>query len=425
MTTIEKQLLAAAIQSLVLGLACFASSKPTSSWAYDEIALKGKANGGVLVLSDLLANRVSFIAISTVQGEEALAVLSRLVSAANACDEFVRHAGRVAQVGSSLRLRGLPESGGHLYAGTETGLGIPRPPMFLSGKLNNEKTEVDLFWSNPPGGYDRIVIVWDGYRVRAIPGNDCMFKDRTLIRRKHILKKEKELTGKYHYYVVGYKDGIPSNAGTITVGPQIQEELASFPFTDNLMPNWMPWSAGIGDMSFRQHERSAKTSWRSLNTPEDKPFVQWIGGTGGSYEGGMWRRFLGLLPGRRYRVSVRVNPSSLEQEDGKSEFSVHVCHDSSDGEALTIDQMSGKGVLPDGSEGEAAGRIALFETGGTANGGWKVVSTGDASASSISGDIVLPSDVNSITVWLRLRSKNVKTEVGVSVDWVAVEELGL
>ena len=152
-----------------------------------------------------------------------------------------------------------------------------------------------------------------------------------------------------------------------------------------------------------------------------KPSFQGLSASGDAYACGTWRRFLGLLPGATYRISLRVNTLAADAP-GAWAFSVHAAHGSSAGTPLTQEQMSGGALLPDGNQGWGAGRIAEYSSTVTTDGKWVLVSTGTAAPGKVVGDITLPNDVDVITVWTRLRGQGV-TISGVGVDWVAVEQM--
>ncbi len=77
-------------------------------------------------------------------------------------------------------------------------------------------------------------------------------------------------------------------------------------------------------------------------------------------------------------------------------------------------------ALPDGSEGEAAGRIAVYRRGLTTYGTWEERSTGKERRGFVAKDITLPEGVDTITVWVRCWSSG---PGAFGIDWVKLEDV--
>jgi len=120
-----------------------------------QITLTGSASGGTLYLVEMTSRRPTYISIETRPGESANSVAKRLARKVEEENPFgwsgpsgltsLHHgSGTIECVGF----------GGCVFAGSETGLGIPGPPTSLSASYNAETKEVKLRWENPPQRYD-------------------------------------------------------------------------------------------------------------------------------------------------------------------------------------------------------------------------------------------------------------------------------
>ena len=131
-----------------------------------ELTLKGTASGGTLVLANTRNRKQEFISIQTSLGESAKSVISRLADKINIThlkyEENNMHNGlwtggyQASASDNTLTLAG--GMGRYSLAGTESGLGIPRPPTSLSCSYDKDKEEVILRWINPPENYDSIIL---------------------------------------------------------------------------------------------------------------------------------------------------------------------------------------------------------------------------------------------------------------------------
>lgn len=383
-----------------------ASTLPTT-----DVTLTGTAKGGVVSLMDLSPIYAGFASVVTTQGESTEAVLNRLADEISRSDAFNWHR-RPEILRRLITLTGntltLPDSGLRLcFTGTDKGFSIPKPVISVSGSYDTQKHQVSLSWINPPETYDAIQV---GSLTFPPHTTNCVYACDPA-------------NGKWlaSGIVTGKRGESLSPPASVVITTNSQEELDTFPFYMGLAPNWSTW-ADSTDTEFVLCEQGIKSDVdiHVRGDPWDKPLFQIVKTTKAGVQGGVWRRFLGLKPGHSYKIEVRLNTLDMDACTNEWAFSFHAAHDNQDGSGLTIRQMAGLDALPDGSQGLEAGRIAFYHPGETTKGKWVKRSTDKAGPGANIGNITLPDNVTSITVWLRHRGGN---STGVGMDWIRIEDL--
>jgi hypothetical protein len=316
-----------------------------------------------------------------------------------------------------------------IFGGTDTGFSIPAPAVSLSASFIEEGRKVVLRWANPPGGYDRIHIVFKGRD--DYPGNETLGRRGGLpggtseyVHRPRDPSEPLLWSSDVDAMVVGYsKDGTPSNGTGIRLLNHVrQEALMNVPFTKGLAPGFQAWTnrAAGGSVKVEQGELSAMAPAANAGRSQPKGFYQLVRGNG-TFRGGVARSFLGLTPGHAYRASARMN--TLESKEGAWSWSFHAAANASGRNSLTPEQMSGAAELPDHTKGPTAGQIAKYDYATSTKGQWVTRSSGAEGPGKAVGDIVIPAGCDSITLWFRLEGTNV-TDTACGVDSVALEDLG-
>jgi hypothetical protein len=411
------------VMSLCGGMVASSSHAATIETHY--ISLQGTATGGELILAETTNRNARYVAITTSPSESAQSVARRLAEVINSTDPFhwsIRQ-GETPIIPAEGKLEGLlGPKGCYLLAGTETGLGIPGPPLSLSCSYDSVKDQLVLRWINPAGGYDKISILlnWTNYEHRGeevIPGESTGF----IIDRKKWRLDLNDLD----VWVFGWRDDVPSNAGAVHLSGNSQDERFGIPFTGVVAPNWTTFmmSGKTNAVQFEQGLRQGFVhakgqAYNSIKHPATKPFYQLIKITSPDAVGGVKRKFLGLTPGHTYRVSAHLSTLEMDSAQPAWSVSLHAAYNPPGGADLTTEQLSGLSMLADGSKGAAAGRIALYDPGLTSNRTWVERATGKEWRGLISPDITLPPGVDTITVWIRCSG------VGAfGTDWVKLEDL--
>jgi hypothetical protein len=393
-----------------------------STLAKVEIVFTGKASGGTLIIGNTLNRNVDYVSVETEPGEDAGSVVKKLARAI-VYDSYlfgfpdnVNLEKMVQQIisGDAIKIVG-GATGGYFTAGTETGLGIPEPPKFLTANYDKASNQLKLRWENPPGNYDKIALLlrWNSDDIGGmvfLPSNATQY----------VISRDINSINDSDIWVIGIKGdlkrGVPSSPAAITLSANgtVQEELYGIPFKDGISPNWKAWGInGIKKENYKclTEEKfvPGKRSHRIKNNSQ-KPYRQALQIPEGGGTSGIWRKFLGLSPGHKYRISARLNTLEMPSDGNNWSFSLHAVADKKAESELSARQMAGIEALPDGKKGADAHRLKKLDA--------KTITKGKYNE--YSDEITLPKDSNSITVWLRLTGTS-KAEVG--FDWIKLEDL--
>ncbi len=413
--------------------------------ALHDVKLDGIAKGGELVLLEMINPNPRYIRVETHAGESAESVIARMAAAVNELSPFHPDHARMHYVDEHGQERaGVPPihpegklltafggfPGNYIFAGTETGLGIPPAPTSLSAVYDPESQNVSLRWENPDEPYDAVKANfaneqpgtstsvtgrWGPPRKQQLPPNII---DRDQFRSNNGLRR---------ITVIACRNGVLSNAAVITLNydDNYQEELDTQPFTGGICPNWKRWSRDPESVSVLL-EQGTKGEWKQFEQkpkaplkPDDKPFYQLIKTRSSNVIGGVCRKFLGLTPGHTYRLWVRMNTLDMDQVHDNWYFSFHAVPNGKD-VTLTAEQMAGTAPLPDGSGGTPAALVASFGPGSTTQGKFVERSTDKPGPESQVLDIPMPAGAEVITVWFRYSGA---PSTGVGFDWIKLKDI--
>jgi hypothetical protein len=394
-------------------------------WA-TSVHLSGHSSGGVLSLGEACSVNSPYVVVTNEAGDKAQTVLRRLAEQLRAAE--AAFAGNRIESVSDDRLV-LYGSNPWMFGGTEAGFSIPAPVTSLSASFSEEGRTVILRWSNPPGGYECIHVVYKGSddypglealgRLGGIPGNATEFVHRPRDSSEPLL-----WSSDVDALVVGYtKDGTPSNATGIRFLNHVrQESLMNVPFTQGLAPGFQAWTdrASGETIKVEQGELSGVAPGTGAGRVRPKGFYQVVRGEG-TFCGGVSRTFLGLTAGHAYRGSARIN--TLQAKAGAWSWSFHAAANSPGQNSLTPEEMSGSAELPGHAKGPTAGQIARYDSATATKGEWVLCSSGAEGPGKTTGDITVPEGCDSITLWLRLEGTNV-ADIACGLDSVALEDLG-
>ncbi len=391
-----------------------------------DVVFKGRASGGTLLLVHTRNRNARYIRILTSPGESSESVAHRLSDAVNAqhsigpeSPEFLAERRlwvggyQASASGSILRLPGAPDD--YILAGTESGLGIPNPPLSLSCSYDEENDKVMLRWINPPTGYDFILAkcFWtdlDHVRTERVIGTSTSF---TIGRKKVPLNVED-----MDFRVFGFRENIPSNAAAIHASAHCQKELYGIPFTQGIAPNWTLWStaAKVDEAAFEEGKRytDLPVYYNPAKVLHTKPYYQIIKAPPKGVVHGVYRKFLGLMPGHTYRLTACLTTLDMDSVKGDWALSFHATA-TPNGKDLSTEQLAGLTALPDGQRGPEVGRIAFYGPANTTTGDFALVFSGkDAPGGFESSHITLPPGVDTITVWVRFNCSDPNGKVGFS-----------
>lgn len=381
------------------------------------ISFTGEAQGGDVILYQTPrgGNTNRWVSIQTTPGEPAESVIQKLAEKIVETDAFGWNSDTPSTraedliSGRGLRLP-LGQEGMFLISGDDDGLGIPDPPLFLTAIYDPEADEIRLKWENPPGGYDSIAVVWNGFGMGGLPGDSTSFVyDRKGRERPRGVED-------LSICVVGYKNGIPSNAAATHLSKSAQRETIGLPFRKGVAPNWQAWSSATAGSSIepRENRRSAKA--------KGKFFYQTLRCKNAEGVGGIYRKFIGLTPGHTYRISALMGNSKMI---GDWSYSLHAAVLPVGTKALSTAQLAGDAALPDGSSGPTAAQIARFGPEHQSRDKFALATTkeDEGSPGRTIGDITLPDGADQIVVWVRCTCDSPDDSVGVYIDQLALEDL--
>ena len=416
-----------------------------------DIPFKGNATGGKLVIgyiSDPHFVHTSIVSIDTSAGEPADSVVNRLATAITSSDAIFSNMSKnpkAAEImrkemakGNTLSIRGRLVD--YILAGTETGLGIPSPPLCLSCSYNKEARTIDVRWINPSGDsqYDSLIILW---RYRSRPedtlgsgGAKSIWDTPT----NFIIKLPEEVNDlDTDIWIRGLRhempmeemrakdipltdNVVPSNVAAIhvTSNGYCQEETYGIPFSAGVAPNWKAWStaAKVDKETFEQGDKYAGVRlYKPVRALLTKPYYQIIKAQPSGVVHGVYRKFLGLTPGHTYRLTACL--TTMEMDSVKGDWSLSLCAipNRPDGKDLSPQQLAGLAPLPDGRGGSQEGRIAYYGPGKTTKGDFALIFSGDKTTDGLqSSNIALPTDANTITVWVRFICSDPNGKIGFS-----------
>jgi hypothetical protein len=388
-----------------------------------DLCFRGTASGGELILMRTFNRSVEYVAIPTSPRESAKSVVARLADAINgyvqadttsvSSDKHRLWEGDflTSASGEALTLPGRYRE--YALAGTESGLGIPRPPTSLSCSLKGSSAV--LYWINPPLPYDSISVQMASMKDRFMSYQRLPGSAETFTADMSSLGLD---TPDIDVRVIGFRNGLPSSPGALHIGSFSQEELYGIPFTDNVAPNWKAWTnSDKADRSFLGCTERYPLVNRCLDveTLLTVPFYQTIKAAGNAGSHGIYRKFLGLTGGHTYRLTACVNTLDMDSAASPWSFAICATPNRPGGADLTAEQMAGSAALPNGARGPKAGIVASFVPGHTTKGQFHLAFSGEKDeGGNTVAHVTLPADANSITVWLRFSCSSSQGKVAFS-----------
>ncbi|MHC4154527.1 MAG: hypothetical protein ACYST6_06350 [Planctomycetota bacterium] len=395
-----------------------------------DVAFDGKASGGTLVLTRTRNRNQGYVVIETSPGEAGESVARRLADAINTEDPFQWNVllteGEPMQVAAQgNRISGLPgPTANYALGGTERGLSIPEPPLFLSCRYDERADEINLKWVNPPSGYDSIIVTCYGRGFDQIVLRERLAGDV----QSYTIQHTTNLTNEMAARVAGYCKGMSSNQAAIQMHGYRQQETYGIPFARGVAPNWAGWTtaASGGADAFEQGDKFPKSfRYADASTLLTKPFYQVIKAPGAGAANGVWRKFLGLTGGHTYRIAGCINTLQMGSVKGDWSASFHAAYNPPDGKNLTPKQLAAVLVLPSGEKASEAGAIVSYKQGNSTNGSWKLVFTGEKTLKGVqTPHVTLPADVDTLTVWVRFNCADPNGKIafsGVSLEDITAE----
>jgi hypothetical protein len=303
--------------------------------------------------------------------------------------------------------------------GSEVGLGIPPAPTFVTADWNSETNEIQVVWENR-GEYDRVVpnLHSGGLGVRPGDTSDLVIPASVS---NSTQRDYFEKFGHLLFRLIAERDGIPSGAADLEIRPNSIAEVYRVPFSGGVAANWESWCIrGERYLEFTQGTRWAKDSVfdsRQVSTPEKAPYYQVIEARGGVVDGGLYRKFLGLTPGKRYKLNMRLQPT----REGPGEdalLTVNALCAPSNAGSLTAQQMTAQAVLSAAPGGSQFKQEVPFQRNSSRR--WlQLDKLKDVEPDAHT--VTMPEGCDTLHVWLRLQSNGAHATVG--MDWVELSKI--
>jgi hypothetical protein len=272
-----------------------------------QLELKGKANGGDLVLTSP-PGVCAEISIKTAPGESAEVVAGRLYAALKAAPDVASEFMRPGEAGvTGGVISGMREPlywGPELLAGSETGLGIPPPPRSVTLRYDFKADEILILWETSSKDVDAS-LPWALGGLAAFPDNI----QRSGSVRRFIFQNASSFMkmnhGGFPMTVINYSGRTPSAGSSVQLTGNRLDEVNESPFPGRAVaPNWESYVA-TKDGSRVEFKEGVMQGWRRRVHQYYQEFRVSSGAEDGRYRFGVWRKFLGLTPGRMYRVGLK------------------------------------------------------------------------------------------------------------------------
>ncbi len=310
---------------------CVYGQGTSVTYGSHELELKGQASGGELILTTP-PPALAEVRIPTRKGESAASVAKRLYAKlkdlpAKSLAAPLRPVAGKGEVkdGAICGFRGRQQCGFYLLTGSEIGLGIPPSPRSVTLRYDVKENEMHIFWETNPdkvsaavpwvpfdayGGVDQKRILQNGsLRHCVFYGGSSRFVD-----------------GAYPTVtVVNYNGNTPSAGSSVRLTGSRLEDVNETPFPGrSVAPNWQDF-VGVGKKC-KVELREGKEQNMRRRLPA-YVYYQVLHASGSeddsAYSVGVWRKFLGLTAGKRYKVGLKWH-CSHQKDPAKAKLRVFV-----------------------------------------------------------------------------------------------------
>lgn len=382
-----------------------------------KIKFDAPANGGTLIFSDMVNVNPVSAQIETQTGEPPESVAKRLAYAVNRA--WSRYGWRIDTVQSSgTMLFNIPGGMDYSFSGTETGLGIPKPPHSLTAIYDPKTDGFRMKWENGDK-YDSI-----RYSFSGLPGNEfgsatSRVTPQVSARRSSTFRGPDD----FYFVVCGNKNGIPSASAAVRANKCVQCESTGYRSGDGLLSNWRTWSAD-GDrkaVRARVGEKAGKkvSGERDVQVESQYPIFQAVSTSKPGVKCGVVRKFVGLSAGSRYCVDAftSVPASGSLAKNARYELFAAPAHELDEASLSKLGEpaaLQAKGKL---------GEVRLLDSSSSpslSGKGWKSVAPGMGKLAS-DPVITLPEGFDEIVVWAVCQ--NIPQEQEIGIDWLTLKDL--
>lgn len=391
------------------------------------------AIGGTLSVSNLSGEKYDEITLATSNGQAANSI-TRILS------EKILNSGAVKLMPSILfpvdynfdalqelwktegavAIYGRP--GEVVIGGTETGLGILPPVGSLSAFYDEQRREYNFRW-HEKSEYTHVYVRRLGKQRGGPAAKSRVLGD--VIPFHTSPEREYSEFRRRPYYVVGFRNGLPTNASYIVVDQREQVDGFIGPFTNNITTNWTGWSLEPAGVTF--DERPFSDDWLAPPLDSGRANVRRSAQlvlsdrTGG--QGGLYRSFIAQTPGAIYRPSIRYRVME-EAADfaGEWSFDIMVGAISMD-RSYELDEATRVRDSDAWSElASSASHVRTWRADHSAGdaGAWVVSETGSGGSSVSQKDIKLDEERTAIFICVRLTGFKPN---GIAMDSVRLQDV--
>ncbi|MBX3176452.1 MAG: hypothetical protein KF886_03760 [Candidatus Hydrogenedentes bacterium] len=309
-----------------------------------------------------------------------------------------------------------------VIGGTETGLGILPPVGSLSAFYDEQRREYNFRW-HEKSEYTHVYVRRLGKQRGGPAAKSRVLGD--VIPFHTSTEKEYSEFRRRPYYVVGFRNGLPTNASYIVVDQREQVDGFIGPFTNNITTNWTGWSTEADTVNFL--EKPFSDDWLAPPLDSGRANVRRSAQlvlsdrTGG--QGGLYRSFIAQTPGKIYRPSIRYRVME-EAADFAGEWSFDIMVGAiSMGRSYELDEATRVRDADAWSElASSASHVRTWRADHSAGdaGAWVVSETGSGGSSVPQKDIKLDEERTAIFICVRLTGLKPN---GIAMDSVRLQDV--
>ncbi|MBX3180425.1 MAG: hypothetical protein KF886_24005 [Candidatus Hydrogenedentes bacterium] len=213
-----------------------------------------------------------------------------------------------------------------VIGGTETGLGLLPPVGSVSAGYDAKQHRHTFRW-HEKHRYTSVYACGLGGGGVPVSGTRDIKDPRPF----HSVPAGRLGSNIYRYaYIVGFKDGLPTNASYIYTCETDQIEYFYHPFTNGIASNWTGWNSQDSPLVFREQiypDMESVTETQAGMMGHTRELVsrcaQSILSESPNSHGGMYRFFIAQTPGRIFRPALRCHIMEEAQEfEGEWAFEI-------------------------------------------------------------------------------------------------------
>ncbi len=310
-----------------------------------------------------------------------------------------------------------------VLGGTETGLGILPPVGSVSVAYDAGSKKYDFRW-HEKSDYDEVYVRRLG-KQRGGPALDArgLGDGIPFYTASH---REYSEFGRRPYYVVGFRNGLPTNASYVIVDQFEQLDCFFGPFTNNITTNWTGWSSSEAAPITLEEKRFSE-EWVAPQIESGATYsnhsAQIIRSDRSGARGGIYRSFIAQSAGNVYRPSIRYSVME-EAEDFQGAWALDIMVGTIEFiRSYELDEATRIREADAWSELESiAGQVRKWRLDHTMTpyGGWVTSQTGVDDSDTLQSDIQVGNEKLAIFMCVRLSGHKPN---GIAMDSVRLTDV--